>query len=257
MGHCQGDLEASRLTMTGRHGGEETLTACVLNKGNKGSYGGVKGNIWIGRCLSLVLRIVLKSHTKREHCRNDKWCAGEQNGFQFQLAVMHTNSTICYRTELQPLHSGSWTEARLQSTHTNMPRKIEEIKDFLLTARRKDAKSVKIKKNKDNVKFKVRCSKYLYTLVITDKEKAEKLKQSLPPGKVLTAVCLVCLLSAKCRFIQVLVNPLPSIFSAPVGCFGSNLLSRKLFILHTLFNFIHSRSGLKGTVATGHSVLHL
>uniref|UniRef100_A0A087Y9F1 Large ribosomal subunit protein eL38 n=1 Tax=Poecilia formosa TaxID=48698 RepID=A0A087Y9F1_POEFO len=64
----------------------------------------------------------------------------------------------------------------------NMPRKIEEIKDFLLTARRKDAKSVKIKKNKDNVKFKVRCSRYLYTLVITDKEKAEKLKQSLPPA---------------------------------------------------------------------------
>ncbi|XP_049320366.1 60S ribosomal protein L38 isoform X1 [Astyanax mexicanus] len=63
-----------------------------------------------------------------------------------------------------------------------MPRKIEEIKDFLLTARRKDAKSVKIKKNKDNVKFKVRCSRFLYTLVITDKEKAEKLKQSLPPG---------------------------------------------------------------------------
>ncbi|KAI4807475.1 hypothetical protein KUCAC02_027281 [Chaenocephalus aceratus] len=45
-----------------------------------------------------------------------------------------------------------------------MPRKIQEIKDFLLTARRKDAKSVKIKKNKDNVKFKVRCSRYLYTL---------------------------------------------------------------------------------------------
>lgn len=45
--------------------------------------------------------------------------------------------------------------------------------------------AVKIKKNKDNVKFKVRCSRYLYTLVITDKEKAEKLKQSLPPGKIL------------------------------------------------------------------------
>merc|ERR1712002_735657 len=63
-----------------------------------------------------------------------------------------------------------------------MPRQIMEIKDFLLTARRKDAKSVKIKKNPDNVKFKVRCSRYLYTLVITDCEKAEKLKQSLPPG---------------------------------------------------------------------------
>ena len=84
-----------------------------------------------------------------------------------------------------------------------MPRQITDIKEFLLTARRKDAKSVKIKKNKDNVKFKViealkenisfcerliymhvqvRCSKYLYTLVVEDKEKAEKLKQSLPPG---------------------------------------------------------------------------
>lgn len=63
-----------------------------------------------------------------------------------------------------------------------MPREITEIKEFLLTARRKDAKSVKIKKNVDNTKFKVRCSRFLYTLVITDKEKAEKLKQSLPPG---------------------------------------------------------------------------
>ncbi|XP_043822391.1 60S ribosomal protein L38-like [Dromiciops gliroides] len=62
--------------------------------------------------------------------------------------------------------------------------KIEEMKDFLLTARQKDAKSVKIKKNKDNVKFKAHCSRHLYTLVITDKEKAEKFKQSLPPGLV-------------------------------------------------------------------------
>uniref|UniRef100_A0A8D0C363 Large ribosomal subunit protein eL38 n=1 Tax=Salvator merianae TaxID=96440 RepID=A0A8D0C363_SALMN len=64
-----------------------------------------------------------------------------------------------------------------------MPRKIEEIKDFLLAGRWKDAKSVKIK-NKVNVKFNVRCRRYLYTLVITDKEKAEKLNQSLPPGLV-------------------------------------------------------------------------
>lgn len=63
-----------------------------------------------------------------------------------------------------------------------MPKQIMEIKDFLLTARKKDAKSVKIKRNKDSVKFKVRCTRYLYTLVVPDKEKAEKLKQSLPPG---------------------------------------------------------------------------
>uniref|UniRef100_A0A8W8KVJ2 Large ribosomal subunit protein eL38 n=1 Tax=Magallana gigas TaxID=29159 RepID=A0A8W8KVJ2_MAGGI len=42
--------------------------------------------------------------------------------------------------------------------------------------------AVKIKKNKENVKFKVRCSRYLYTLVINDREKADKLRQSLPPG---------------------------------------------------------------------------
>ncbi|XP_011015040.1 PREDICTED: 60S ribosomal protein L38 isoform X1 [Populus euphratica] len=62
-----------------------------------------------------------------------------------------------------------------------MPKQIHEIKDFLLTARRKDARSVKIKRSRDVVKFKVRCSKYLYTLCVFDPEKADKLKQSLPP----------------------------------------------------------------------------
>ncbi|KAF9621681.1 hypothetical protein IFM89_025976 [Coptis chinensis] len=69
-----------------------------------------------------------------------------------------------------------------------MPKQIHEIKDFLLTARRKDARSVKIKKSKDVVKFKVRCSKYLYTLCVFDSEKADKLKQSLPPGRF----CISC-----------------------------------------------------------------
>ncbi|KAI3438662.1 hypothetical protein D9Q98_001083 [Chlorella vulgaris] len=63
-----------------------------------------------------------------------------------------------------------------------MPKKIEEIKKFLLTARRKDARSVKIKKSGDVTKFKVRCSRYLYTLCVADSDKADKLKQSLPPG---------------------------------------------------------------------------
>jgi large subunit ribosomal protein L38e len=49
--------------------------------------------------------------------------------------------------------------------------------------------AVKIKKNAENVKFKVRCSRFLYTLVITDKEKAEKLKQSLPPGELCCTLC--------------------------------------------------------------------
>ncbi|KAM0863722.1 hypothetical protein ACQ4PT_044371 [Festuca glaucescens] len=63
-----------------------------------------------------------------------------------------------------------------------MPKQIHEIKDFLLTARRKDARSVRIKRTKDAVKFKVRCSRYLYTLCVFDADKANKLKQSLPPA---------------------------------------------------------------------------
>lgn len=65
----------------------------------------------------------------------------------------------------------------------SQPKKIEEIKKFLLTARRKDARSVKIKKSGEVTKFKVRCSRYLYTLCVADADKADKLKQSLPPGE--------------------------------------------------------------------------
>ncbi|XP_055463890.1 60S ribosomal protein L38-like [Psammomys obesus] len=65
-----------------------------------------------------------------------------------------------------------------------MPWKFEKIKNFLLTSQKKYAKFIKnkINSNKDNMKFKVQCSRCLYTLVSTDREKAEILKQSLPPG---------------------------------------------------------------------------
>jgi hypothetical protein len=43
--------------------------------------------------------------------------------------------------------------------------------------------AARIKKTRPNqTKFKVRCKRYLYTLVLKDAEKADKLKQSLPPG---------------------------------------------------------------------------
>ncbi|KAI1328831.1 ribosomal protein L38e [Xylariaceae sp. FL0255] len=65
-----------------------------------------------------------------------------------------------------------------------MPQEIADIKKFIEICRRADAKSARIKKNKKSsqTKFKVRCSKHLYTLVLKDSEKAEKLKQSLPPN---------------------------------------------------------------------------
>ena len=64
-----------------------------------------------------------------------------------------------------------------------MCHKIEEIKDFLLTARQEDAKSVKIKKKKDNVKFKS-LMQLIPLYLGHHKDKAKKLKQSLPPGLV-------------------------------------------------------------------------
>ncbi|KAK8218537.1 ribosomal protein L38e [Phyllosticta capitalensis] len=65
-----------------------------------------------------------------------------------------------------------------------MPSEVSDIKQFIEICRRKDASSARIKKNKKSqqIKFKVRCHRYLYTLVLKDTDKAEKLKQSLPPG---------------------------------------------------------------------------
>lgn len=63
-----------------------------------------------------------------------------------------------------------------------MPKQITDIRDFLQKARRSDAKLVKIRKRDEKTKFKIRCSRYLYTLVVADAEKANKLTQSLPPG---------------------------------------------------------------------------
>ncbi|RYE81914.1 MAG: hypothetical protein EOO65_06170 [Methanosarcinales archaeon] len=40
-----------------------------------------------------------------------------------------------------------------------MPKQIKQIRDFVQTLRRKDAKSVKIAKAKSQTKFKIRCSK--------------------------------------------------------------------------------------------------
>jgi len=50
--------------------------------------------------------------------------------------------------------------------------------------------AARIKKNKKNstIKFKVRCQRNLYTLVLKDSEKAEKLKQSLPPSLTINDV---------------------------------------------------------------------
>ncbi|KAH8827252.1 ribosomal L38e protein family-domain-containing protein, partial [Flagelloscypha sp. PMI_526] len=74
------------------------------------------------------------------------------------------------------------------------PKEIKDIKQFIAIAGRKDAVQVRIKKvakrpsptasgKKQAVtKFKIRCSRYLYTLSLDDPEKATKLQSSVPPG---------------------------------------------------------------------------
>ncbi|KAI5281558.1 60S ribosomal protein L38 [Ascosphaera aggregata] len=71
-----------------------------------------------------------------------------------------------------------------------MPAEVSDIKQFIEIARRADASSARIKRNpKDNeIKFKVRCERFLYTLVLRDTDKADKLKQSLPPSLKITEV---------------------------------------------------------------------
>lgn len=99
-----------------------------------------------------------------------------------------------------------------------MPQEVSDIKQFIEICRRKDAKctvplfpssslsssgpagieilralrltvtdvepAARIKRNRktQQIKFKVRCHRFLYTLVLKDSDKADKLKQSLPPS---------------------------------------------------------------------------
>jgi len=68
-----------------------------------------------------------------------------------------------------------------------MPKECTDIKAFVQMARQKEAQGVVIAEGKDGaVKFKLRMSKYLYTLTVTDADKAKKITAALPPGLIKT-----------------------------------------------------------------------
>ncbi|KAK6198943.1 ribosomal protein L38e [Scheffersomyces amazonensis] len=78
-----------------------------------------------------------------------------------------------------------------------MAKEIVDIKQFVELARRADIKSAVVKVNQKinsngkkfkQTKFKVRGSRYQYTLVVNDASKAKKLQQSLPPTLKLTTL---------------------------------------------------------------------
>merc|ERR1711990_1201019 len=74
-----------------------------------------------------------------------------------------------------------------------MPKEITDLKDFIKIMRRDQddkkhlpkAEKITIKKNKKSniTKFKLRTSKYLITLKVDGRDRAEKIKQSIPAGK--------------------------------------------------------------------------
>lgn len=62
-----------------------------------------------------------------------------------------------------------------------VPAKKKERKG-LTKAEKITAARIKRNRKSQQIKFKVRCHRFLYTLVLKDSDKADKLKQSLPPG---------------------------------------------------------------------------
>lgn len=64
-----------------------------------------------------------------------------------------------------------------------MPNIVENIREFLELASRKDVKAVIVKTNSDaSTKFKLRGHRLVYTLTVESAERAKKIRQSLPPG---------------------------------------------------------------------------
>lgn len=63
-----------------------------------------------------------------------------------------------------------------------MERKYFKEVDCRIETDGNTAARIKRSKKTSHIKFKVRCQRHLYTLVLKDAEKAEKLKQSLPPS---------------------------------------------------------------------------
>jgi hypothetical protein len=80
-----------------------------------------------------------------------------------------------------------------------MPKEIKEVKEFLKKmidirpakkateeAKKKPEsvfeKTLTVKTNKDNIKFKLRTRNYLYTFKTLNREVAQKILKNLPPG---------------------------------------------------------------------------
>lgn len=59
---------------------------------------------------------------------------------------------------------------------------------YILTIGSEIAARIKRNRKTQQIKFKVRCNRFLYSLVLKDSDKADKLKQSLPPCAYLPTI---------------------------------------------------------------------
>ena len=65
--------------------------------------------------------------------------------------------------------------------HLQFPRRDPHFSKLCIDADMCIAARIKKSTKTSEIKFKIRCNRFLYTLKLKDSDKADKLKQSLPP----------------------------------------------------------------------------
>lgn len=73
---------------------------------------------------------------------------------------------------------------RIRKTKKKATQLADEVGLLTLFVCLKTAARIKRNRKTQQIKFKVRCHRFLYTLVLKDSDKADKLKQSLPPSTI-------------------------------------------------------------------------
>ena len=61
-----------------------------------------------------------------------------------------------------------------------MPKQIFEAKKVIELLKKDNVRAIRIKKNGENTKFKVRCAKYLYTFVSTEQKTTDDIRKAIP-----------------------------------------------------------------------------
>ena len=117
-----------------------------------------------------------------------------------QSILIHPSLNSLKKSAISNNSSKSRKERMLPVRHTQ-PRLFFLFTVVFIEARIKKIAS-KVPGGHPQTKFKVRCSRYLYTLSIDDPEKAEKLQQSLPPG--VSSLLINRLYDLLSQFFQVL-----------------------------------------------------